>query len=134
MPAFNYQGVNSAKVMNNLILKIACGNNIITGSHEKFISKREKLNTNRSIIKSIHPGKEKNNINFDKKDYSLNQKTLMFGRELLLKALKRVDEVRTQTFDKARKARASLKILVNENMSHENIKNNFKTYINTGLP
>ena len=130
VPAFNYQGVNSAKVMNNLILKIACGNNIITGSHEKFISKREKLNTNRSIIKSIHPGKEKNNINFDKKDYSLNQKTLMFGRELLLKALKRVDEVRTQTFDKARKARASLKILVNENMSHENIKNNFKTYIN----
>ena len=45
----------------------------------------------------------------------------MFGREFLLNAIKKVDEIRTQTFDKARKARASLKILVNENQSYENI-------------
>ena len=139
VPAFNYQGENSAKVMNNLILKIACGSNIITSSHEKFISKREKLNVNRSIIKSIHPEEEKNSNN-DKnkniynniidKDLRARQKSLMFGNEILLNALKKVDEVRIQTFGKAKNARASLQILVNDNQAHEYIKNNFKSYIN----
>ena len=127
IPAFNYQGENSTKVMNNLILKIACGGNKISGDNEKFISRKEKNNRNNSIINSIN-GEEKKEQN---EGQNSKQKLLyLFGREILLNAIKKVEDVKIKTFIKAKNARASLKNLVNDNDAHDMIKNNFKSYIN----
>ena len=125
VPAFNYQGENSAKVMDNLILKIACGGNILSGVNEKFISKKEKLKLNQSIIqKSINADENKN------KSLSVRERALIFGRELLLKAVKKIEEEKKNTFARAKNARDSLQLLVNDNAAIEAIKNNFRTYIN----
>ena len=121
VPAFNYQGVNSTRVMNNLVLKIACGGNIISGSNEKFICKREHMNLNNVINEE-----QKNNI----KNLNRSQRNFMIFRQLLLNIIPKAEENKRMTFGRARNARDSLQILVNENQSIENIKNNFKTYLN----
>ena len=129
IPAFNYQGENSAKVMNNLILKIACGGNLISNDNEKFISKREKLNNlNQSMMKNMKVEEEEKNEQNENIDP--RRKILAFGRELLLNAIKKVEEVRLKTFVRAKNARNSLKILANDNDAHETIKNNFKSFVN----
>ena len=127
VPAFNYQGENSAKVMNDLILKIACGGNIISGSNEKFISKREIMDPNKRVIGGINQEEKKNNNQI----LSTSQKVEMIYRHLLLKAIIKAEDNRRKTFGRARNARDSLQILVNENQTIDNIKDNFKTYINT---
>ena len=122
IPAFNYQGENSAKVMNNLILKIACGGNKISGDNEKFISKKEKRNMNHSIKKSL---KEVQNqvANFKLSTFS-------FGKAIALDAIRKVKDDKNKTFVKANNARVSLKNIVNDNDAQDIIKNNFKSYIN----
>ena len=128
VPAFNYQGENSATVMDNLILKIACGNNIISGDNEKFISKKENIKINKNTEKNVNIEEKKEK----KKVPHLNKNILIFGRELLLNAIKKVEEVRSKTFNRAKNARASLKTVIddNDNLTHNIIKNNFKSYIN----
>ena len=124
IPAYPYQGENSAKVMINLILKIACGENMLSGDNEKFINKKEKINKNTSIIRNTL---DKNKSN--KKD-SINQKIFEFGKNLILNAMKKVEEVRNKAFVRAKNARASLQILVNDNKTQEIIRRNFITFIN----
>ena len=125
VPAFNYQGVNFPKVVNNLILKIACGDNIISGVNEKFISKRENLNINQSIMKNINDEEQKENQVLTSK-----QKAFEVVKKLLFNAIKKVVEVKNKSFDRAKNARDSLQIIVRDNQTHETIKNDFKTYIN----
>ena len=128
VPAYIYQGENSAKVMNNLVLKIACGGNVLSGLNEKFISKREKLDLlNQSMMKSLNPAKEENNKN---NILSSNKRIIMLFKRFLSNVIKKASEVRFKTFDRAKNARESLSILVNDNEKHETIKKNFQTYIN----
>ena len=123
IPAFNYQGENSAKVMINLILKIACGEKQISTDNEKFFSRKEKIN--KSLIASF------NNNKYNIKGNKTRSKAISIGKDLLFKAIKKVDDVRYKAFIKVKDKRNSLRNIVNDEKTQEKIKNNFKMYINS---
>ena len=122
IPAFNYQGENSTKVMINLIIKIACGERQISTDNEKFLSRKEILN--KTLKKTL-------NSRSQAKALAPKAKALNIGKDLLFKAIKKVDEVKYKTFIKIKNDRHSLRKVVNDEKAHQNIKNNFKVYINT---
>ena len=122
IPAFNYQGENSAKVMINVVVKIACGEKQFSTENEKYLSKREQIN--KSLIEGL-------NSNITAKNIAPKTRALSFGKEILFKALKKVEDVRSKAIDKVFKARDSIRFAVNDEKTHEEIKNNFKVYINT---
>ena len=119
IPAFNYQGENSAKVMINLILKIACGEKQVSYENEKFLSKMDQIN--QSLISNLNIETSKN--------INPKSKALRFGKDILFKTIKKMDEVKHRTSDKIKETRNSLRKIVNAEGTHENIKNNFKLYI-----
>ena len=120
IPAFNYQGENSAKVMINLILKIACGEKQVSYENEKFLSKMDQIN--QSLISNLNIETSKN--------INPKSKALRFGKDILFKTIKKMDEVKHRTSDKIKETRNSLRKIVNAEGTHENIKNNFMLYIN----
>ena len=121
IPAFNYQGENSAKVMINLILKIACGEKQFSQENEKFLSKRQ--NISKSVIPNL-------NSNITEKNIPPRSRALSLGKEILFKAMKKVDDVKYKAFKKIKESRTSIRNIVNDEKTHEKIKNNFRTYIN----
>ena len=118
IPAFNYQGENSAKVMINLILKIACGEKQVSTENEKFLSKMNQIN--KTLISNIDPAS--NNI-------EPKSRAVRLFTDLAFKAIKKVDE-KYKSFEKKDVIRNSLRRIVNDEKTHEKIKNNFKLYIN----
>ena len=77
---------------------------------------------NKSLIK---------NINKNVRTKSLKAKALHIGKDLLFKAIKKVDEIKYKTFIKVKNTRSSLRNLVNDEKANENIKSNFRVYLNT---
>ena len=122
VPGYNYQSENSAKVMINLILKIACGEKHSTDK-EKFLSKNEQ--TTKKIFRNFNSS---GNI---KNAEGAKLKALTVGKELFFKAAKIVEEAKYKHFEKAKNARNSLKDILNDNKTPEMVKNNFITYINS---
>ena len=125
VPAYNYQSENSTKVMINLIMKIACGEKHSIDK-EKFLSKNDQ-HRNKPLFRTFNSN---NSINSKKP----KAKELVYGKEILLKTLIKVDEAKYKSFVQARNARNSLKDLVNDNKrkdkDKDKIKNNFLSYIN----
>ena len=124
IPAFNYQGENSARVMINLILKIGCGAKQTSTENEKFLSKREKSN------KSLMSASLRNNNNYLNSNKP-KTKALRLGKDLLFKAIKKVGDIKYKALVKVKDTRNSLRKVVNDEKTNEKIKSNFKDYINS---
>ena len=122
VPAFNYQGENSANVMINLILKIACGEKQFSTENEKFLSKMDKKN--KSLIADL-------NKNPDERKMPPRSKALSLGKDVLFKAIKIVEDVKIKAITKVKQSRISIRSYLNDEKTHEKIKNNFRKYINS---